>query len=312
MAETDTKALTVAEKTLLGRCEAAIERNLAGVWELGHALTEIRDRDLWRGEYASFREYCLKRWQFSDRRARQMIEARETRDRLQAILTDESDKKSGTAVPLPENEWQTRELGKHPAEHHADIWATAQDLAGDGRPTAGDIARAAEQVVGEEEGAEPAEEPALQNRLGEDCEDWEVDFFYNKASRDEVRRLLGRALKLIGNLEEDPGMGAMNLPALKTVLNGFLLPHLRASEPYAGCKECEGAGCPKCFDHGFELRAAYTKTASEEPSEGEFNYLKAFEPKADPDMPRHEVKRRLNAHIAHKRLTKPTKKDAEG
>ena len=101
-------------------------------------------------------------------------------------------------------------------------------------------------------------------------------------------------------------MEATNVPALKTVIKGFVLPHIRQSAPHAGCTECEGDGCARCYNYGFQMKAAFNKAAEEEPSEAQLKFLRSFE-KAPADMPKHEVMRRLNAHIAYKRLTKPSK-----
>ena len=312
MAESESRALTAGERQDLEQCEKEIGENLDSVFKLGKALLRVRDGELFREKFGTFAEYCDKRWNFTSRWGNKLIEAREVKDRVDRMAAQSS----GTTVL--QNEWQARELGKHPAEYQADIWATAQGLVkpakGGGKlraPTSADIARAAEQVLRGDSDDPPieaeSEEVVLKNGLGEDCAGWEGDYFMYADQRKEVVRLLTCACKEIGKLKDDPGMEAMNIPALLTVLKGFVLPHLRQSEPHAGCNECEGEGCDFCYNHGFKLRANFTKTADEEATDGERKFLAIFEKDAPADLPRHEVKRRLGAHVAHKRLTRPTK-----
>jgi hypothetical protein len=70
--------------------------------EIGDALAEVRDNGLYRAAgYATFKDYVTARWQFSDRRARQLIGFANVRRSLAA---------SGTTVPLPANEREARDL----------------------------------------------------------------------------------------------------------------------------------------------------------------------------------------------------------
>jgi phage N-6-adenine-methyltransferase len=98
-----------------------IERGLATFVEVGLALLEIRDSRLYRGTYSTFAAYCRERWGFSDRRARQLVDAAEI----------------GTTVPIA-NEAQARALAplrRDPEAMHK-AWTEA---ASNGVPTAAKV-----------------------------------------------------------------------------------------------------------------------------------------------------------------------------
>lgn len=78
---------------LLAKAEATIERGLATFMEVGAALGQIRDGKLYREQHDSFESYCRDRWNFTARRANQLMDAAEI----------------GTMVPIL-NERQAREL----------------------------------------------------------------------------------------------------------------------------------------------------------------------------------------------------------
>jgi VRR-NUC domain len=85
--------LATREWDRLSELETVIERGLETFIEVGQALMEIRDGRLYRAEHGTFEGYCQERWGFTDRRARQLIDAAQI----------------GTMVPLS-NERQAREL----------------------------------------------------------------------------------------------------------------------------------------------------------------------------------------------------------
>ena len=66
---------------------------------------EINKDLLYRAEYATFEEYCDKKWNISAGRARQLIRAARLADRL---LAESKNGTNGTALALPQNERQAR------------------------------------------------------------------------------------------------------------------------------------------------------------------------------------------------------------
>jgi hypothetical protein len=116
-----THTLTAVETDYLAECEDRIERGLQTFVEVGAALAMIRDNKLFRADHATFAEYCEKRWGFTDRRARQIIEAAEI----------------GNMFPV-ENSRQAAELARVPEAERADVWAKANETTG-GKLTAAAI-----------------------------------------------------------------------------------------------------------------------------------------------------------------------------
>lgn len=88
----------VRDAKRLAELEVVIEGGIQSFVAVGEALLEVRDSRLYRTGYETFEAYCKGRWQFTDRRARQLMEATEA---VKALPT-------GTVVPV--NEAQAREL----------------------------------------------------------------------------------------------------------------------------------------------------------------------------------------------------------
>lgn len=84
----------------LAQREAVIERGLNTFIEVGEALAAIRDKRLYREQYATFEDYCANRWGWKRAHAYRMIEAAEVVQELSPIGD----------TPLPTTESQAREL----------------------------------------------------------------------------------------------------------------------------------------------------------------------------------------------------------
>jgi len=70
-----TEAITLTESSRFVALEAIVERGQSAWLEVGLALTEIKERKLYRSDFATFREYCQERWGWTDKRAYQLIDA---------------------------------------------------------------------------------------------------------------------------------------------------------------------------------------------------------------------------------------------
>ena len=113
--------LTTRERRDFERAERTIARGLKSFMEVGMALKEIRDRRLYRQQYDTFEEYCVRRWDVSRPRAYELCAASEVVADLSAIADIQL---------LPENEAQARPLTrlKDPAQWRR-AWQTAVKLA---------------------------------------------------------------------------------------------------------------------------------------------------------------------------------------
>ena len=112
--ETDNYApLSSQEEEEFLNYESIIEKGLQTFFEVGQALTQIRDQKLYRKDYSTFEDYCIKRWGFQRRKAYRLMEAAE-------VLKNVS---HGTQIIfLPQNERQARELARLPAEEQQNVW----------------------------------------------------------------------------------------------------------------------------------------------------------------------------------------------
>lgn len=110
--------------------EDVIVRGLATFREVGMALFAIRERKLYRTTHGTFEAYCQDRWGFTDRRARQIIDAAEI----------------GTIVPV-QNEGQARAL--KPVADDPEVARQVYERvaeATDGHPTAAELRPVADDV----------------------------------------------------------------------------------------------------------------------------------------------------------------------
>ena len=96
-------AIAVMTNRDLIELETTIQNGFSKFLEVGNALLEIQQRRLYQDDgYATFEQYCAKRWSISRSQAYRMIQAAE----VVGHLTGEP------AVPLPIHEAQTRALAK--------------------------------------------------------------------------------------------------------------------------------------------------------------------------------------------------------
>lgn len=108
------------ERELKTVCERAIQDGLNSFISMGKALAVVRERNLYREEYATFEDYCQGRWRFNLTRASQLISAASTATRLQEI----------TQVAV-NNERVARELRRFPEDLQPAILQVASGMAAD-------------------------------------------------------------------------------------------------------------------------------------------------------------------------------------
>lgn len=107
--------------------EKVIEQGLAGFVEVGLALLAIRDGKKYRhAGYATFEDYCQRRWSISRRRGYHLTAAAET---VAGMSTN-------VHIPQPTREAQVRPLRAVDPAERAEVWAEAVESADGGQPTA--------------------------------------------------------------------------------------------------------------------------------------------------------------------------------
>ena len=113
------------EKRLL-QLETIVQRGFTSLWEIGKAMLEIRDRQLYLKRYNTFQEYCATRWGKQRSRCYQLMAAAEVQQNLVSTQVDSAEL----------TEKHCRELGKlkKPADQRI-AWKEAAAAAPDGKVT---------------------------------------------------------------------------------------------------------------------------------------------------------------------------------
>ncbi len=117
----------MSEQNELAECEAKIERGLQTFYEVGQALINIRDKQLYREHYNTFEAYCQDRWQMSHQRAYQLMGAAEVVENVQKFLHP------------PQTESHTTPLIKLEPEQQLVAWEVVQQTAPGGKVTAAHV-----------------------------------------------------------------------------------------------------------------------------------------------------------------------------
>jgi len=109
--------------------EKIIEEGLRTFTDVGSALLQIRDGELYQPQYSSFEEYCRERWDMEHSHAYRLMDSAKVMANL---------KTSPIGEVLPTNESQTRPLASLSPEQQVEAWKEATTTAPKGkRPTGG-------------------------------------------------------------------------------------------------------------------------------------------------------------------------------
>jgi hypothetical protein len=104
--------------------ERKVER---AFFEAGKALTELRDRRLYRSTHKTFDEYCLDRFGYNRSRSYQLVDA--------AVVVDNLQKCPQIVDILPTAEGQVRPMTKLEPQEQQEAWLRAVEVAGGKVPT---------------------------------------------------------------------------------------------------------------------------------------------------------------------------------
>jgi phage N-6-adenine-methyltransferase len=119
-------------------CERVIERGLNTFVEVGAALLEIRERELYKGIYSTFEEYLYKRWDMKQSHAYRLMDAAGVVGNLQSSPMGEL---------LPTNERQVRPLVGLPPESQFQVWQQVVETAPEGKITGAFVQEVVDKVV---------------------------------------------------------------------------------------------------------------------------------------------------------------------
>jgi hypothetical protein len=123
---------TAKDNQDLVRLEGIIQKNIGAFYEVGRALMEIRDRELYKirngGEYATFEAYCKGAWDFSSRNAYHLIDA--------AMVIENV---NNCSQKQPCTESQARPLARLEPDQQREAWQRAVDTAPEGKVTAAHV-----------------------------------------------------------------------------------------------------------------------------------------------------------------------------
>lgn len=103
--------LSIEEKNEFDRCELVIKQGLGTFIEVGQALSNIREKRLYRIEFGTFEEYCQVKWSIKKSTAYQLISASEIIENIR-----------NCGQILPNSESQARPLTQLKPEAQQQAW----------------------------------------------------------------------------------------------------------------------------------------------------------------------------------------------
>lgn len=140
---------TIMEKTIiinttdLARLEGVIQKNIGAFYEVGKALMEIRDKELYKlkngGDYQTFESYCKGVWDMGRAYAYRLMDSANVVDTV-----------SPNGQQIPKNERQARALLSLPSEQQTPAWQQAVSTAPDGKVTAAHVTKIVKQMTTKE------------------------------------------------------------------------------------------------------------------------------------------------------------------
>lgn len=198
----------ISNEERLKQLETIIDVNLKAFYEVGLALKEVRDRELYQLQgFVTFEDYCVQRWDMHRAHAYRLIDSSVVMINLSPI---------GDKV-LPTNESQVRPLTKLPPEQQQQVWEKVVESA----PVVEDkpkiTAKLVEEIVSEVTGETSKEKKSKDNKVtykvSVEIDDTLNEAFYRirqsagkerkKLSKEAVIEvLLQMALESLGEKEE--------------------------------------------------------------------------------------------------------------
>jgi len=138
------KKLSVQEEMRLDQLEKVVVENFRTFVQVGHALTEIRERKLYRMKAGSFERYCKELFDIAKSRVHQLMDAAEVVENFHNCGSF-----SDGHQLLPINEAQVRPLAKLDPDQQVAVWKAALDSAPNGKVTASHVNKVVKSFLGE-------------------------------------------------------------------------------------------------------------------------------------------------------------------
>ena len=117
--------LNCEERIRLAQLETLIEGSLEKFLVAGRALPEIKTRRLYRQEYSTFQDYCMKRWAISERRGLDLVRSTAVAENL---LAGPAGPSGDAPLPPDLSENVMRPLAKLPPQLQVECWRLASHL----------------------------------------------------------------------------------------------------------------------------------------------------------------------------------------
>jgi hypothetical protein len=130
---------TIMEKAIiinttdLARLEGVIQKNIGAFYEVGKALMEIRDKELYKlkngGDYQTFESYCKGVWDMTRMYAHYLISSASVVENV------------NHGLQIPTSERQARPLSHLEPDQQREAWQQAVSTAPDGKVTAAHVTK---------------------------------------------------------------------------------------------------------------------------------------------------------------------------
>lgn len=236
-----TARLTEQERKRLKICRQTVIDGAQTVWDTAMALHEIHSHKLYREETSTFEEYCRTNFDFGQRRARQLIDALEIRENIGTSI------KSGTAVPLLDNEKQARALKSVPPEQRAEVFSKASE---NGVATEETIKLAAAKTLTEQSKSKPktaTEEPVL-DKTGYPVPDRALALWNRSKEVMAELQKLSSIKSVLKTVQEGNDLlwSTVNFSAALADLENAWS-RIKEALPYAVCTSCQGQLAKSCL-----------------------------------------------------------------
>jgi len=137
------KPLSMYEQKRLEQLEEVVVANFKSFIQVGLALAEIRDRQLYRESHGAFDRYVKEIFDIGARRAYQLIDAA-------AVVENVNNCAQKDFIDMvPVNEAQARPLARLRPEQQFSVWKAAVERAPRGKVTAGHVNKVVKKYLGE-------------------------------------------------------------------------------------------------------------------------------------------------------------------